>query len=65
MGLAMADRKNLKIDEDTFERLSKEKRDDETWDGFFRRVLDQPEQETMIREAVREELRRFIEERQE
>lgn len=65
MGLAMADRKNLKIDEDTFEQLSEEKRDDETWDGFFRRLLDQPEQETMIKEAVRKELQRFIEERQE
>jgi predicted CopG family antitoxin len=63
MGLAMADRKNLKIDEDTFERLSEEKREDETWDGYFRRLLDQPEQETMIRDAIREELRRFAKER--
>lgn len=65
MGLAMADRKNLKIDEDTFDRLSAERRDDDAWDGVFRRLSDQLEQKTMIQEAVRKEPRRFVEERDE
>lgn len=44
----MDDRKNLKIDHDTFERLSDAKRDGETWDGFFNRVVDtiESDQET-------------------
>jgi predicted CopG family antitoxin len=35
----MTDRKNLKIAEDTYEELSEEKRQMETWDSFFRRLL--------------------------
>lgn len=35
----MAERKNLKIAEDTFDELREEKRDMETWDSFFRRLL--------------------------
>jgi len=36
----MADRKNLKINEDTYDLLRQEKGDYETWDGFFHRVFD-------------------------
>jgi len=32
-------RKNLKINEDTYEMLRAEKGDYETWDGFFHRVF--------------------------
>ena len=32
-------RKNLKIAEDTYEELRDEKRDMETWDSMFRRLL--------------------------
>ena len=32
-------RKNLKIAPDTFEDLREEKRDMETWDSMFRRLL--------------------------
>ena len=32
-------RKNLKINEDTYEDLREEKRDMETWDSMFRRLL--------------------------
>jgi hypothetical protein len=35
----MTNRKNLKIAEDTFDELREEKRDMETWDSFFRRLL--------------------------
>jgi predicted CopG family antitoxin len=35
----MTNRKNLKIAEDTYEELSEEKRQMETWDSFFRRLL--------------------------
>ena len=32
-------RKNLKINGDTYEELREEKRQMETWDSFFRRLL--------------------------
>lgn len=35
----MTDRKNLKIAEDTYDALREEKRDMETWDSMFRRLL--------------------------
>lgn len=35
----MSDRKNLKINEDTYEELREEKRQMETWDSMFRRLL--------------------------
>ena len=35
----MTDRKNLKIAEDTYEDLRDEKRQMETWDSMFRRLL--------------------------
>jgi len=35
----MTDRKNLKIASDTYEQLKAEKRDMETWDSFYRRLL--------------------------
>ena len=35
----MTQRKNLKIAADTYDDLREEKRDMETWDSFFRRVL--------------------------
>lgn len=39
----MTDRKNLKIAEDTYNDLREEKRDMETWDSMFRRLLrDEP-----------------------
>jgi len=34
-------RKNLKIDEETYERLRERKGQYETWDGFFHRLLDE------------------------
>jgi len=39
----MSDRKNLKIAEDTYEELRDEKRDMETWDSMFRRLLRENE----------------------
>ena len=35
----MTNRKNLKIAEDTYDDLKDEKRDMETWDSMFRRLL--------------------------
>ena len=35
----MSKRKNLKIAEDTYEDLREEKRDMDTWDSMFRRLL--------------------------
>ena len=35
----MTDRKNLKIASDTYDDLREEKRDMETWDSMFRRLL--------------------------
>ena len=35
----MTQRKNLKIAADTYDDLREEKRDMETWDSFFRRLL--------------------------
>lgn len=35
----MSDRKNLKIQEDTFDRLADEKGKYETWDGFLTRLV--------------------------
>jgi hypothetical protein len=37
----MTDRKNLKVAADTYDDLSEEKRDMETWDSFFRRLLQE------------------------
>jgi len=37
----MSDRKNLKIQEETYERLRQEKGQYETWDGFLNRLLDE------------------------
>ena len=35
----MTERKNLKIAEDTYDDLRDEKRDMETWDSMFRRLM--------------------------
>ena len=35
----MTSRKNLKISPDTYDELKDEKRDMETWDSMFRRLL--------------------------
>ena len=35
----MSKRKNLKIAEDTYDDLRDEKRDMETWDSMFRRLM--------------------------
>ena len=37
--IRMSKRKNLKIAEDTYDDLKDEKRDMETWDSMFRRLL--------------------------
>ena len=37
----MSDRKNLKIQEETYERLRQQKGQYETWDGFLNRLLDE------------------------
>lgn len=39
----MTERKNLKIAEDTYDDLKDEKRDMETWDSMFRRLLQENE----------------------
>jgi len=39
----MSERKNLKIAEDTYDELRDEKRDMETWDSMFRRLLRENE----------------------
>jgi len=39
----MANRKNLKITEDTYDRLRDEKGKYETWDGCLNRLLDERE----------------------
>jgi len=39
----MSERKNLKIAGDTYEELREEKRDMETWDAMFRRLLAERE----------------------
>jgi len=39
----MADRKNLKINKSTYERLRGEKGEYETWDGALNRLLDERE----------------------
>ena len=36
----MADRKNLKIDPEMYQRLREEKSEYETWNGLFDRLLD-------------------------
>jgi predicted CopG family antitoxin len=40
----MTDRKNLKIDEDTYERLRDEKGEYETWNLVLNRLLDLAEE---------------------
>ena len=37
----MTERKNLKIDVETYERLREEKGQYETWDGALNRMLDE------------------------
>ena len=37
----MSERKNLKIDVETYERLREEKGQYETWDGALNRILDE------------------------
>ena len=37
----MPERKNVKINEDTYQDLREEKRDMETWDSMFRRLLQE------------------------
>ena len=37
----MSERKNLKIDVETYERLREEKGQYETWDGALNRMLDE------------------------
>ena len=39
----MTERKNIKLDPETFDRLEAEKRKFETWDGCINRVLDELE----------------------
>ena len=63
-------RKNLKIDDDTHQRLTSLKREGETWNAFLTRIADDFEDDPSwdtaqlgeqdvdrIREAVRSELR--------
>jgi hypothetical protein len=37
----MTERKNIKVDEETFGALQDAKGQYETWDGFFNRLLDE------------------------
>ena len=39
--MSMTERKNLKIDVETYERLREEKGQYETWDGALNRMLDE------------------------
>jgi hypothetical protein len=60
MGLDNFKRKNLKISKPVFQILSEEKNENETWDGFFERILDERnsrQQKSDIKSAVREVLR--------
>ena len=41
----MTERKNLKIAADTYDELREEKRDMETWDSMFRRLLRETDRE--------------------
>ena len=41
----MSNRKNLKINEDTYDDLREAKRDMETWDSMFRRLLREADDE--------------------
>ena len=41
----MTTRKNLKITEDTYDDLKDAKRDMETWDSMFRRLLNETQSE--------------------
>ena len=41
----MSDRKNVKIAEDTYDDLREEKREMETWDSMFRRLLREADDE--------------------
>ena len=41
----MTKRKNLKIAEDTYDELRDEKRDMETWDSMFRRLIRESDNE--------------------
>jgi len=41
----MTNRKNLKIAPDTYNELKDEKRDMETWDSMFRRLLREMDRE--------------------
>ena len=36
----MTERKNIKIAADTYEELQEKKRDMETWDSMFRRLIE-------------------------
>jgi hypothetical protein len=36
----MTDRKNLKIEQETYDLLREEKGQYETWDGFFHRLVE-------------------------
>ena len=40
----MTERKNLKIAADTYEELADAKRDMETWDSMFRRLLSEADE---------------------
>lgn len=42
----MADRKNLKINPETYERLREEKDQFETWDGLLNRLVDESQSQT-------------------
>lgn len=55
----MADRKNLKVNTETYELLAAAKREGETWDGLFQRLVAENADATVaeIKEALREVLR--------
>jgi len=48
----MSERKNLKIEVDTYERLREEKGQYETWDGMLNRVVDELDAEKQAAQII-------------
>lgn len=61
MGLNEFTRTNIKIKQATYEKLSEEKGENETWDGFLERLLEntQKEADVGIKQEMREVMTEF------
>lgn len=58
MGIDEFTRTNIKIKQPTYEKLSEEKRENETWDGFLERLLENTRKETDV--AIKQEMREVM-----